>query len=84
MVYKLKIEYIPSVKELRDIKGSKLIKKIESTISIYQLSTPDFDMFHYKSFPVFECYMEGFESKIKDIENDGLTNLKNLVLLHAS
>lgn len=44
--------------------------KIQSFLSIYQLTPVDFDMFHYKAFSVFEWYLEGFESRVKEIEGE--------------
>lgn len=70
MVSKLKNEFISQIKKLRRVEGNKLIKKIEAFISIYQLSPVDFDYFFYKSFATFECFVEGFEAKVKEIEDE--------------
>lgn len=54
MVYKLEKEFIPHLKEMRSIEAKKLIKKIQSFISIYQLTPIDFEMFNHRSFSLFE------------------------------
>jgi hypothetical protein len=69
MIFKLQKEYIPQIKKMHTIEGRNLIKQIEGLVSIYQLTPVDFDMFHHKSFSVFEWYVEGFETKVKNIES---------------